>query len=122
MTFFKGMPAAFTFSLLQFKRQKLENIDVQNYDTLKSLIEEHARLDFSDFLPTLFAIFYAINEKFNPACLLIYLVKKPGRAIFFQACLFIPVCSCIRYFRVSPGVYQAFLLSHPCYVRQDKPR
>ena len=32
--------------------------------TLKSLIEEHARLDFSDFLSTLLAIFHAINEKF----------------------------------------------------------
>ena len=44
--------------------------------TLKSLIEEHARLDFSDFLSTLFAIFHVINEKFNPARLLIYLVNK----------------------------------------------
>ena len=44
--------------------------------TLKSLIEEHARLDFSDFLSTLFAIFHVIIEKFNPARLLIYLVNK----------------------------------------------
>ena len=44
--------------------------------TLKSPIEEHARLDFSDFLSTLFAIFHVINEKFHPARLLIYLVKK----------------------------------------------
>ena len=36
--------------------------------TLKSLIEEHARLDFSDFLSTLLAIF-------PPARLLFYLVK-----------------------------------------------
>jgi hypothetical protein len=34
--------------------------------TLKSLIEEHARLDFSDYLSTLFAIFHVINEKFHP--------------------------------------------------------
>ena len=39
--------------------------------TLMSLIEEHARLDFSDFLSTLLAIFHVINEKFPPACLLI---------------------------------------------------
>ena len=32
---------------------------------LKSLIEEHARLDFSDFLSTLLAIFHVINEKFQ---------------------------------------------------------
>ena len=44
--------------------------------TLKSQIEEHAHLDFSDFLSTLFAIFDVINEKFHPALLLIYLVKK----------------------------------------------
>ena len=47
-----------------------------NLTTLKSLIEEHARLDFSDFLSTLLAIFHVINEKFHPARLLIYLVKK----------------------------------------------
>ena len=41
-----------------------------------SLIEEHARLDFSDFLSTLFAIFHVINEKFLPARLLIHLVKN----------------------------------------------
>ena len=44
--------------------------------TLKSLIEEHARLDFSDFLSTLLAIFHVINKKFHPARLLTYLVKK----------------------------------------------
>ena len=48
----------------------------QNDCTLKSLIEEHARLDFSDFLSTLLAIFHVINEKFHPARLLIYLVNK----------------------------------------------
>ena len=42
--------------------------------TLKSLIEEHARLDFSDFLSTLLPIFHVINKKFHPARLLIYLV------------------------------------------------
>ena len=51
--------------------------------TLKSLIEEHARLDFSDFLSTLLAIFHVINEKFPPARLLIYLViSKQGGTLF----------------------------------------
>ena len=44
--------------------------------TLKSLIEKNARLDFSYFLSTLLAIFHVRNEKFHPACLLIYLVNK----------------------------------------------
>ena len=44
--------------------------------TLKSLIKEYVSLDFSDFLSTLLAIFHVINEKFHPACLLIYLVNK----------------------------------------------
>ena len=44
-----------------------------NFLTLKSLIEEHAHLNFADFLSTLLAIFYVINEKFHPAHLLIYL-------------------------------------------------
>ena len=44
--------------------------------TLKSLIEEHARIDFSDFLSTLLTIFHVISEKFHPARLLIYLVNK----------------------------------------------
>ena len=44
------------------------NMYVFTQSTLKSLIEEHARLDFSDFLPTLLAIF-------PPARLLFYLVK-----------------------------------------------
>ena len=54
--------------------------------TLKSLIEEHARLDFSDFLSTLLAIFHVINVKFPPARLLIYLVNKQAGWHFFQAC------------------------------------
>ena len=33
-------------------------------ECLKSLIEEHARLGFSDFLSTLLAIYHVINEKF----------------------------------------------------------
>ena len=41
---------------------------MENLLTLKSLIEEHARLDFSDSLSTLLAIFH-------PARLLFYLVK-----------------------------------------------
>ena len=40
--------------------------------TLKSLIEEHARLDFSDFLPTLLAYLLRklINEQGEIFCLL----------------------------------------------------
>ena len=55
--------------------------------TLKSLIEEHARLDFSDFLSTLLAIFHVINEKFHPARLLIYLVNKLAGWQFFPSLL-----------------------------------
>ena len=51
--------------------------------TLKSLIVEHARLDFSEFLSTLLAIFHVINKKFHPACLLVYLVKKQAGWNFF---------------------------------------
>ena len=46
------------------------------WNSLKSLIEEHARLNSSDFLSTLLAISHVINEKFHPARLLIYLVNK----------------------------------------------
>ena len=53
--------------------------------TLKSLIEKHARLDFSDFHSTLLAIFYVVNEKFHPARLLIYLVKNKQIDILFQS-------------------------------------
>ena len=55
-----------------------------------SLIEEHARLDFSDFLSTLLAIFYVINKKFHPARLLAHLVKKQAGwgGIFFPTLLF----------------------------------
>ena len=55
--------------------------------TLKSLIEEHARLDFSDFLSTLLAILYVINANFLPACLLIYLVNKQAVWLFFPTLL-----------------------------------
>ena len=55
---------------------------INNKSTLKSLIEEHTRLDFSDFLSTLFAIFHVINKKFHPARLLIYLVNKQAVALF----------------------------------------
>ena len=52
-------------------------------NTLKSLIEEHARLDFSDFLSILHAIFHAVR-------LLIYSVNKQ---IFSKpACLFRSAC------------------------------
>ena len=56
--------------------------------TLKSLIEEHAPLDFSDFLFTLLAIFHVINKKFHPARLLIYLVNKQAVWHSNPACLF----------------------------------
>jgi hypothetical protein len=47
-----------------------------NLRTLKFLREEHVRLNFSDFLSTLLAIFHVLNQKFHPARLLIYLVNK----------------------------------------------
>jgi hypothetical protein len=56
-------------------------------NTLKSLIEEHARLDFSDFLSTLLAIFHVINKKFHPARLLTCLVKKQAGWNFFPTLL-----------------------------------
>ena len=52
-----------------------------------ALIEEHARLDFSDILSTLLAIFHVINEKFHPACLLIYLVNKRAGWHYFPTLL-----------------------------------
>ena len=55
--------------------------------TLKSRIEEHARLNFSDFLSTLLAIFHVVNEKFHPAHLLIYLVNKQAGWHFFPILL-----------------------------------
>ena len=35
--------------------------------TLNSLVEEHVRLNFSDFLSTLLAIFHVIKEKIHLA-------------------------------------------------------
>merc|ERR1712051_989827 len=55
--------------------------------TLKSLIEEHACLDLSDFLSTLLAIFHVINEKFPPARLSIYLVISKQVGTFFPSLL-----------------------------------
>ena len=55
--------------------------------TLKSLIEEHARLDFADFLSTLLEIFHVINEKFHPARSLIYLVNKQAGCHFLPSLL-----------------------------------
>ena len=55
--------------------------------TLMSLIEEHARLDFSDFRSTLLANFYVINEKFHSARLLIYLVNKQAGCHFLPSLL-----------------------------------
>ena len=61
--------------------------------SLKSLIEEHARLDFSYFLSTQSAIFYVINKKFHPAYLFnnLLIVNKqagPGGTFSNPACLF----------------------------------
>ena len=50
-------------------------------------MEEHARLDFSDFLFTLLAICHIIKEKFHPAHLLIYLVNKQAGWHFFPRLL-----------------------------------
>ncbi len=72
-----------------------------SWGTLKSLIEEHARLDFSDFLSTLLAIFHLKNKKFHRARLWTYLVKKQAEWNFSQPCSFILVCSSIRDFRVA---------------------
>ena len=55
--------------------------------TLKSLIEEHACLNFSDFHSALLAIFHVINKKFHPARLLIYLVNKQAGWHFFPTLL-----------------------------------
>ena len=51
--------------------------------------DEHACLDFSNFLSTLLTIFHVINEKLHPAPLLIYLVNKRAEGSFFSnpACL-----------------------------------
>ena len=68
--------------------------------TRKSLIEEHARLNLSNFLSTLLANFYGLNEKFYPAPLLIYLVNKKAGCQFFQHYSFIPVGLFFRDFRV----------------------
>ena len=69
--------------------------------TLKSLIEEHASLDFSDFLSTLLAIFHVINEKFHPARLFTYLENKQAGGILFKPCSFILGCSYIMDFIVD---------------------
>ena len=75
--------------MVVFRKNCLKNHLISKYShTLKSLIEEHARLDFSDFLSTLLAIFHVIYEKIHPACLLIYLVNKhAGWHLFIQVCL-----------------------------------
>ena len=52
--------------------------------TLKSLIEENARLDFSDFLSTLLVSFHLISRKFHSTHLLIYLVNKQAGWHFFS--------------------------------------
>ena len=61
---------------------------LRNYvHTLNSLIEMHTRLDFSDLLSTLLAIFHVIKEKIPPARLLIYLVNKQAGWHFFPSLL-----------------------------------
>ena len=60
-------------------------LNFENWTTLKSLIEENACLDLSDFLSTLLAIFHVINEKFPPARLLIYLVISKQGGTFFPS-------------------------------------
>ena len=70
-----------------YKGKYVPPYHVHTSHTLKSLIEEHARLDFSDFLSTLLAIFYVINEKVHPARLLIYLVCKQAGWQFFPSLL-----------------------------------
>ena len=50
-------------------------------------MEEHARLDFSDFLFTLLAICHIIKEKFHPTHLLIYLVNKQAVWYFIPTLL-----------------------------------
>ena len=74
--------------LLKFQFTAFEGVFPRGLSTLKSLIEEHAPLDFSDFLSTLLAIFHVINEKFHPARLLIYLVNKQAGWHFFPSLLF----------------------------------
>ena len=103
----KGEDEVLTNSFVQAKEIKFENLLQLKQDnkklnfrlciqvilqgralcTLKSLIEEHACLDFSNFLSTLLAIFYVINEKFHPARLLIYLVNKQAGWHFFPSLL-----------------------------------
>ena len=69
--------------------------------TLKSLIEEHAHLDFADFLSTPVQNFSCSKQKIPPCSFINLLSKKAGKVeFFFQPCLFIPVCSSIRDFRV----------------------
>ena len=80
----KVAPAKFFF--FWFVIGKMRKM-LSNMSTLKSLIEELARLDFSDFLSTLLAIFHVINEKFHSACLLFYIVNKQAGWHFFPSLL-----------------------------------
>ena len=66
----------------------INTLDIlEEITTLKSLIEEHALLDFSDFLSPLLAIFHVIYEKFLPDRLLVYLVNKQAGWHFFPSLL-----------------------------------
>ena len=51
---------------------------LKDLNTLKFLIEEHARLDFSDFLSTLLEIFHVMNKKIPPCSFINLLNKKAG--------------------------------------------
>ena len=75
--------------------------------TLKSLINEHARLAFLEKISTILSIFHVINIKFHHTRLLIYLVNKQAGWCFFPPYSFILVCSFIRNFRVI----------HPCFLK-----
>ena len=92
MWFFSGLqqPTIFVFEsdLSLIRSYKFfQKLSYSHLPTLKSLIEEHACLDFSGFLSTLLSIFHVINEKFHPARLLTYLVKKQAGWNFFPTLL-----------------------------------
>ena len=87
--------------------------------TLKSLINEHARLAFLEFFSTILSFFHVINEKFHLTRLLIYLVNKQAGRHFFTPYSFILVCSFIRDFRVFINVTTSTGLTS-CELRNYK--
>ena len=68
-------------------RKNCFKTNLMYHRTLKSLIEDDARLDCSNFPSTLLAIFHVIKDKFPPAGLLIYLVNKQAGWHFFPSLL-----------------------------------